>query len=112
MFFENGLGLFLPEGPLWVRTRRRLCLCAAGKVWRSRVSTPRECKPASLYGYAAAATLALKGKRKSLRVYQGSGLLNDTKGINLETLMGSRGLESLPNPARLLRVDGEEGEKG
>ena len=44
-------------------------------------------------------------------MYQGSGLLNDTKGINLETLMGSRGLESLPNPARLLRVDGE-GEKG
>ena len=55
-------------------------------------------------------------ERKS-EIVSGSRLFNDTKGINLETYMGSRGLESLPNPGRLApRVrwdrERERGRKG
>ena len=67
----------------------------------SRVSRPRVSQRAR--GLRITSILAARapkeGKKESLRMDQGSKLLNDTKGINSETLMGSRGLESLPNPA-------------
>ena len=50
-----------------VRTRRRLCLCAAGKVWRSRVSRPAACKPVSLYGYAAGGRIGPERKKERVQ---------------------------------------------